>query len=122
MNSFLQDLVYGFRTSVKSPGSTLVAVLALALGIGANTAIFSVVNAVLLRPLPYKDPDRLVAVWTTKLDKGILQEYVSSPDYRDWTLRHRVFDRIFALKTQPSVVSRGAVPARGGTTRRSVGG
>jgi len=121
MNSFLQDLVYGFRTSVKSPGSTLVAVLALALGIGANTAIFSVVNAVLLRPLPYKDPDRLVAVWTTKLNKGILQEYVSPPDYRDWTLRNRVFDRIFALKTQPSVVTGGQLPERVETALVSAG-
>ncbi len=112
MNSLFQDVSYGFRTLLKSPGSTLVAVVALALGIGANTAIFSVVNAVLLRPLPYHDPEHLVVVWITKLNKGILQEYVSPPDYRDWVQQNRVFDKMAALKTQPSVVTGGQLPER----------
>ena len=81
------------------------------LGIGANSAIFSVVNAVLLRPLRYKDPSHLVVIWETKLSKGILQEYVSPPDYRDWVEQQRVFDQ-----------DRGVAGAAGGPDRRPTSG
>jgi putative ABC transport system permease protein len=112
MNTFLQDLRYGFRILAKNPGSTLVAIIALALGIGANSAIFSVVNAVLLRPLRYKDPSHLVVIWETKLSKGILQEYVSPPDYRDWVEQQSVFNQIAALRAQPAVLTGGPLPER----------
>ena len=112
MNSLFKDLRYGIRVLAKNPGSTLVAILALALGIGANSAIFSVVNAVLLRPLRYKDPAHLVVIWETKLSKGIFQESVSPPDYRDWIEHQRVFDQVAALRAQPAVLTGGQLPER----------
>jgi predicted permease len=92
MSTLLQDLKYGLRQLRQSPGFTAVGVLTLALGIGANTAIFSVVNAVLLRPLPYMQADRLVMLWERNPAKGIDQEKVSGPDFTDWQRQNRVFD------------------------------
>lgn len=88
MDTFLHDIRYGLRTMRKSPGFTAVAVIALALGIGANTAIFSVVNALLLKPLPYKDAERLVLIWHTYPKLNLDQASVSAPsyiEYRDMT-------------------------------------
>jgi len=91
MQTLLQDLRYGARMLVKKPGFTLIAVLALALGIGANTAIFSVVNAILLRPLAFKDPDRLVTV-THLYPKLNLIAPVSAPGFINYRDRGNVFE------------------------------
>jgi putative ABC transport system permease protein len=92
MRTLKQDVKYGLRMLAKNPAFTAVAVLTLALGIGANTAIFSVVDAALLRTLPYKEPGRLVYVWSAEKARGINQSTVSIPDLRDWREQSRAFD------------------------------
>src|SRR5256886_4330757 len=92
-----QDLRYGARMLLKNPGFTTVAVIALALGIGANSAIFSVVNTVLLRPLPYKNPERLVMVWEDNSKQGFPRDTPSPANFMDWRDQNHVFESIAAL-------------------------
>ena len=83
MDTLFQDLKYGVRMLIKSPGFTLIAVLALTLGIGASTAIFSVIYAVLIRPLPYENPDQLVMLWETTPVMDTSVAYPNFVDLRD---------------------------------------
>jgi len=112
MGALTNDVRYGLRMLRNSPASTLVALLTLSVGIGANSAIFSVVNGVLLRPLPYPDPDRLVVIWETKLSRGIRQELVSPAQFRAWASENRVFDQMAALRAEPRVLTGGELPER----------
>jgi predicted permease len=94
MGALLQDVRYGLRMLVKKPGFTIVAVLTLALGVGANTAIFSIVNAVLLRSLPYPDPDRLVRIYFNEPGVGLRDVRFSKPEMDDLQTRAGVFEDV----------------------------
>src|SRR5262245_20760452 len=94
MQTVLQDLRYGARMLLKRPGFTLIAVLTLALGIGANTAIFRVIDAVLLRPLPYVEPERLVTIAETH--PVIPRLEVATPDFNDWRQQAQSFSEMAA--------------------------
>src|SRR5438045_4855465 len=94
MHTLLLDLRFCFRMLSRNRGFTLVAIIALSLGIGANTAIFSVVNAVLLRPLPWEKPDRLVMLWEAKSQPDADQELVTGDDLTLWKDQQQLFERV----------------------------
>ena len=112
METVVRDIRYGVRMLSKRPGFTAVAIVALALGIGANTAVFSVVNAVLLRPLPFAEPDRLVNVWTTRPQRGINKMVASYPDFADWREQNNVFERVAAYAEEDFTLTGGDNPSR----------
>ena len=93
-----RDLRYGARSLLRAPGFTIVATLTLALGIGANTAIFSVVNTVLLKPLTYREPDRIAFVWERNTAIGKDRDLVAPPNYLDWKAQNSVFDALGAYR------------------------
>jgi putative ABC transport system permease protein len=108
----LQDLKYAFRTLTKHPGFALVAVLSLALGIGANTAVFSIVEAVLLRPLPVKEPERLVMVWERNIPRNRTHNVVNPANYIAWSERSRSFEAFAAFTAFGLNFSAEGEPAR----------
>ena len=100
MQILLQDMLYGLRLLLKKPAFTAVALIALALGIGANTAIFSVVNGVLLSPLPYAQPDQLAMVWSDNRRQGVRDDITSYPNFLDWRDRNKTFQGMSATRDQ----------------------
>lgn len=108
MKTLLQDLVYAGRVLRQRPGFAAVAILTLALGIGANTAIFSVVQAVVLAPLPFPEPDRLVTAWENHEARGGAPEWTGRANFVDWRGRNRVFEHLAAFSCWgPTLVDAG---------------
>ncbi len=112
MENLWQDIRYGMRMLLKAPSFSIVATIALALGIGANTAIFSVVNAVLLRPLPFTNSEQLMMVWETDATRGQVRSSVSYPDFADWREQNQVFERMASYHNNDFIMT-----GRGESTR-----
>jgi putative ABC transport system permease protein len=98
-DEMFQDLRFGARTLIRQPAFTIVSLVTLGLGIGVNTAIFSIVDSVLLRPLPFKDPSRLVAVWESNVQRGQSHGATGGANFTDWKNQNDVFDSIAAYFT-----------------------
>ena len=112
MNTLLQDIRFGLRMLLKSPSVSIVATIALALGIGANTAIFSVVNAVLLRPLPFPNPDALVSVFETDARRGQVRGSHSYPNFMDLRAQNTVFEHVASYHGADYILTGRGEPAR----------
>jgi hypothetical protein len=112
IESLWQDVRGGLRMLRKNAGFTMVAILTLALGIGANTAIFSVIHAVLLNPLPYHDPDRIVLVVESNPSRGFPQFSVSPPNYVDWKKESTAFENMASLARADFNYTGGPEPER----------
>src|SRR5580704_6326938 len=110
MNSLWQDLRYAFRVLAKQPGFTAVVVLTLALGIGANTAIFSVVNAVILEPLPFPESEHLVALHGTDAHIGDMHRPLSYPDFVDFRAQNRTLDGVAAVDRNTATLTGAGEP------------
>ncbi|HXU35377.1 MAG TPA: ABC transporter permease [Blastocatellia bacterium] len=121
MESLLADIRYGSRMLIKRPGFTAVAIVTLALGIGANVAIFSVVNAVLLNPLPYANPSELTVIWLQHPTTNQFQQPASFPDFSDWQAQSRSFERLVATRTVAVNLTDGDEPERVTGARVSAG-
>jgi putative ABC transport system permease protein len=112
METLWQDIRYGVRMLRKSPSFSIVATIALALGIGANTAIFSVVNAVLLRPLPFPNPDQLMSVWESDQTRGVLRGSYSYPNFLDLRDQNHSLDQVASYHQSDFIMTGRGEPAR----------
>ena len=110
MRTFFQDLRYGVRMLLRSPGVTFVAILAIALGVGANTTIFSVVNTVLLRPLPFAESEKLVKVLTTDAKRGRNDLPTSFPNFTDWREQNGTFEHMTAYSEASATLAGSDMP------------
>jgi putative ABC transport system permease protein len=105
MENLWQDIRYGVRMLLKAPSFSIVATIALALGIGANTAVFSVVNTVLLRPLPFPNSEQLMTVWETDQSRGQERGSASYPNFADWRSQNHVFERMAAYHSSDFIMT-----------------
>ena len=112
VHAFLKDVRYSLRILARRPAITLLAILTLALGIGFNTAIFSAVNAVLLRPLPYPDPDRIMALWEKRPAEGVFDNPASPADALDWIRMNETFEAMAAMTPAPLDLTGSGDPIR----------
>ena len=119
MDSIIKDLQYGLRGLLKHPGFAAIAVITLALGIGANTAMFSVINGVLLRPLPYHQPERLVTIWEESPERGMYQMPVSFANMSEWINQSQSFDQISAYTFEDLNLTGTGEPVRLNAVRAS---
>ena len=99
MKTVWDDLRYGWRMLRRNPGFAAVAILTLAVGIGANAAIFSVINIVLLRPLPFPDSNRIVLIWETDANRNVQRGIASPAEFLDWREQNHVFQELSAWRT-----------------------
>ena len=112
MRGIFQDIRFAFRMLAKNPGFAVIAILTLGLGIGANTAVFSIMNAALLRPLPFGDPDRLVVPVITDLEQGSISTSVSYADYVDWKTETGLFEHVAVFSNRPVSLTGDGPPER----------
>src|SRR5215217_3316590 len=112
METLIKDIQYGLRSLIKRPGFTAIAVLTLALGIGANTAIFSVVYSVLIKPLPFYRADRIVLIWGADRVEGNSRNQVSHTDIADYRSQQSAFESITTFTSWTPLISGTGEPAR----------
>ena len=112
LETFILDLRYAARGLRKSPAVTAIAVLSLGLAIGANTAIFSLLNAVLLKPLPYRDAGRIAILWTTNALNGAREQNTSVPNLQDWKAQSRTFEDLAAYRESDGLLADPGDPTR----------